>query len=137
MFRDFISLNQTAIFAVKFDQFVWNRYVFAVTTLNQIAIMECVEPEEDNGQKDAIDFLTTYEGEKDENFFALAWSLDEELKHSLLCAGGKKGIIRVINTVNDNEYCLIGHSRLTIIMIKSPIYSYIHSSWCHQRPANS
>lgn len=109
------SMKQS-IYAIKFNEFILDRNIFALCVVNRVLVLECVEQDDEDDPEEfcSMKLIRAYKEESD-SYYALAWSYDLQ-KYPLLAVGGLNGIIRTISMNDDTIRHLNGHSKLIHFM---------------------
>lgn len=118
------------VYAIKFNQHIVDRYIFAATVGNQALVFECfdeeeeeihvkvvegqeeipVEYEEDQEENPGIKLMTVYQ--TSDSLFSLDWSYDT--RHGddpILAFAGGNGTVRVVGISQKTDVVLNSHSK--------------------------
>lgn len=87
--------HKVRIYGACFNPFLKDKNIFATCGDRYITVYECIDSESDSDCKHGLRPLVSYR-DTQENFYCCAWSFDSK-GNPLLAAGGKLGVIRVID----------------------------------------
>lgn len=104
--------NKNTVYDVKFNRFIKNKNVFATAFKNTVCIYECNEIENDRTlpTKGTMKKLIEFESEKNEFFYTIDWSYDQN--GPILAAAGEHGFVHIFSISNQRCKILEGHSKL-------------------------